>query len=148
MKRFFLLCLLSACMVSGCVMETQSQRAANVDFFAQVQTTSNNEVEISLQVSPNKDFESDPNFNGTMKLFNEDHELRAEANFHENPVMKKDELYQLFTWRGQLDPGSYQLDWYSANYAGTEVFFEVRQTSAGLIAIENLVAKSKSSGTE
>lgn len=116
-----------------------SEEKTKIEFLSQLETNSNNEVEITLQlIAPNGDIEKDPEFQAKMELFNENNELRAEANMPERPLMKKGELYQIFTWRGQLDPGQYQLKWSSAKFGGTDVSFEVVQNPSGLISIGNL----------
>lgn len=142
MKRLLMICLLTILLVSACSKNAGSQEKMDVEFYAQVETTSTNEVEISLQLTANQDFEADPNFNGKMELFEQNQDLRAEANMPQNPFMKKGELYQIITWKGQLDPGQYRLVWSSANYDGTEVSFEVKETSSGTLTIENLITKS------
>ncbi|MBW6473588.1 MAG: hypothetical protein K0B14_10715 [Anaerolineaceae bacterium] len=139
MKRLILFLLLFVISISGCARNDQSTEKQKIDFLAQVISNSNNEVEISLQlITPNRDIEKDPDFNAKMELFNQNKELRAEANMPERPFMKKGELYHIFTWRGQLDPGVYQLKWSSANFGGTTVSFEVVQNPSGLISIGNL----------
>jgi uncharacterized protein YbaA (DUF1428 family) len=131
--------VLIATTMSGCMTKDVPEEKMKIDFLSQVQANSNNEVEISLQlISPDRDIEVDPAFDAKMELINENKELRAEANMPERPFMKKGELYQIFTWRGQLDPGNYQLNWSSANFGGTTVAFEVVQNPSGLISIGNL----------
>lgn len=137
-KLFFILVLLSITM-SGCKSRNEFTEKDKVDFLAQVETNSNNEVDISLQlISPASDMEADPDFDANMKLYNEDNELRAEANMPERPFMKKGELYQIFTWRGQLDPGKHQLNWSSEEFSGIKVSFEVVENPSGQISIEEL----------
>jgi hypothetical protein len=143
MKRLLIICLLTLLFISACTNNTGSQENVNVDFYAQVESTSTNEVEISLQLTADKDFKADPNFNAKMELFQQNQDLRAEANMPQNPFMKKGERYQIITWKGQLDPGRYRLVWSSANYDGIEVSFEVKTTSSGVLTIENLITKTK-----
>ena len=86
-------------------------------------------------ISPDRDIEVDPEFNAKMEFFDGNNELRAEADMPESPFMKKDELYQLVTWRGILDPGTYRLEWSSPEYGGTINTFEVMILDSGLISI-------------
>jgi len=82
---------------------TPIEKSLQIDFFAPVQTTTENEVEISLQImSPQKDLEMDEDFNGRMVLFDANHELRAEAVMNQRPLMKGGELYHIMTWKGYL----------------------------------------------
>jgi len=128
--------------VSGCTSEDQSQKKATINFLAQITTNSNNEVEISLQlISPDHDFDADPEFNAKMQLFEENNELRAQADMPQNPFMKKGELYQLITWRGILEPGSYCLEWNAPEYGGTINTFEVKILDSGLISIDEQTIK-------
>lgn len=139
MKRIILFLFLIVITLSGCMTKDVSEEKTKIEFLSQLETNSNNEVEITLQlIAPNGDIEKDPEFQAKMELFNENNELRAEANMPERPFMKKGELYQIFTWRGQLDPGQYQLKWSSAKFGGTDVSFEVVQNPSGLISIGNL----------
>jgi hypothetical protein len=130
-------------LVSGCTLKTQPVTNEVIEFLSQVQTNANNEVEISLQlISPDRDFDADPEFGAKMELFDQNNELRAEANMPQNPFLKKGEIYQLFTWRGQLEPGVYHLDWSCADYGGSSVSFEVVNNSSGLISIANQTIES------
>ena len=139
MKKLFLVLFLLSITMSGCKSSKEFAEKDKVDFLAQVETNSNNEVDISLQlISPASDMEVDPDFNANMKLYNEENELRAEANMPERPFMKKGELYQVFTWRGQLDPGNYELDWSSTEFSGIQVSFEVVEKTSGQVSIEEL----------
>ena len=139
MKRIILFLFLIDITLGGCMTKDISEEKTQMEFLSQLETNSNNEVEITLQlIAPNGDIEKDPEFQAKMELFNENNELRAEANMPERPFMKKGELYQIFTWRGQLDPGQYQLKWSSAKFGGTDVSFEVVQNPSGLISIGNL----------
>lgn len=139
MKRIILFLFLIVITLSGCMTKDVSEEKTKIEFLSQLETNSNNEVEITLQlIAPNGDIEKDPEFQAKMELFNENNELRAEANMPERPFMKKGELYQIFTWRGQLDPGQYQLKWSSAKFGGTDVSFEVVQNPSGMISIGNL----------
>jgi len=139
MKRMILLFVLLGVSLCGCSSNNLRVDKEKIDFLAQVQTSSNNEVDISLQlISPDRDMEADSDFQAKMELFNGNKEIRAEANMPERPFMKKGEIYQIFTWRGQLDPGSYELKWSSDNYEGTNLSFEVVENSSGSISIGNL----------
>jgi len=138
MKRLIFLSSMMAILMNGCTSKTQFATSEIIDFLAQVQTNTNNEVEISLQlISPDRDFDADPEFNAKMELFDQNNELRAEANMPQNPFMKKGETYQLFTWRGILEPGVYQLDWSCADFGGSRVSFEVVKNPSGSISIGN-----------
>jgi hypothetical protein len=109
-----------------------TENILQVDFYAPIQTSSDNEVEISLQImSPQKDFNADKNFDGRMELFDPNHELRAEAVMKQSPFMKGGELYHIMTWKGFLEPGVYQLDWSAPNYGGTKITFEVYENDSG-----------------
>lgn len=117
-----------ACVKQPGLIESQPE----VEFYVPIQTTSENEVEISLQLTSTKaDFEADPDFDGRMKLFDSNNELRAEAVTNQNPFMKEGEIYQIVTWRGYLDPGEYQLEWSAPNYGGTQITFEVYEHDSG-----------------
>ena len=138
MKRLIFLLSMMAILMNGCTSKTQLVTSEIIEFLAQVQTNANNEVEISLQlISPDRDFDADPEFNAKMELFDQSNELRAEANMPQNPFMKKGETYQLFTWRGILEPGVYQLDWSCADFGGSRVSFEVVKNPSGSISIGN-----------
>ena len=86
-------------------------------------------------ISPDRNFEADPEFNAKMQLFDENNGLRAQADMPQSPFMKKGELYQLVTWRGILEPGSYRLEWSAPEYGGTINTFEVLIMDSGLISI-------------
>ena len=138
MKRLIFLLSTMVILVSGCTSKTQLATSEIIEFLSQVQTNANNEVEISLQLtSPNRDFDADPEFNAKMELIDQNDELRAVANMPQNPFMKKGEVYQLFTWRGKLEPGVYQLNWSCADFGGSSVSFEVVKYPSGLISIAN-----------
>lgn len=125
---FAFIFLIVACVKQPSPIKSQPE----IEFYAPIQTTSENEVEISLQMKSTKaDFEADPGFDGRMKLFDSNNELRAEAVTYQNPFMKKGELYQIVTWRGYLDPGEYQLTWSAPNYGGTQITFEVYEHDSG-----------------
>ena len=117
---------------------TPSDESPKIDFFAPIQTTSENEVEISMQImSPKSDMEADEEFNGRMELFDPNHELRAEAVMNQSPFMKGGELYHIMTWKGYLEPGVYQLDWSAPDYGGTKITFEVYELDSGIFDIRN-----------
>ena len=111
---------------------TPTEDSLPIDFFAPIQTTTENEVEIALQImSLQKDLKVDEEFDGRMELFDPNHELRAEAVMNQRPFMKGGELYHLMTWKGYLEPGVYQLDWSAPNYGGTKITFEVYELDLG-----------------
>lgn len=146
MKRLILLLTMFVLLMSGCTSKPQPTSNEIIDFLAQVQTDANNEVEITLElISPDRDFEADPEFTAKMILLDQNNELRAEANMPQNPFMKKGEIYQLLIWRGQLEPGEYQLDWSSAEFGGIKVSFEIVQNPSGLISIGVQTIESSSS---
>lgn len=125
--------LLSILMVlSACSSNDFLNQDPEIEFFAPINTTLENEVEISLQLqSPKSDFDADPEFKANMKLYDPAGELRAEASLPQNPFMKRGEIYQLITWRGFLEPGEYTLEWSSSSYGGTLITFDVIESDRG-----------------
>ena len=121
---FLLVLVFSACTTNNSGNISQQLNESNLEFMTDIQVNENNEVEISLQmISHQRDLEADPDFNAKMELFNENNELRAEAFMPENPNMKKGEVYQVFTWRGILEPGTYQLNWFAKDYEGCRISY-------------------------
>lgn len=137
MKRIIVLlaCLL-VIIAGGCNSKIESQQEPNLDFFAQIQTNPNNEVEIKLQLSSQEqNLELDPEFSGRMVLVDSSGELRSEAMMTSRPAMNRGEIAELMSWRGILEPGIFQLDWSSTNYGGVKISFEVMINSSDQIYI-------------
>ena len=64
--------------VSGCTSKSQPATNEIIEFLTQIQTNANNEVEITLQlISPDRDFDVNPEFNAKMELIDQNNELRA-----------------------------------------------------------------------
>lgn len=133
MKLMKYLALMLILLTVACNKQSNStDNSLQIDFFAPIQTTAENEVEIALQImSPQIDLEMDEDFNGRMVLFDPNHELRAEAVMNQRPFMKGGELYHIMTWKGYLEPGVYQLDWSAPDYGGTKITFEVYELDSG-----------------
>ncbi|HSM26225.1 MAG TPA: hypothetical protein VK856_15280 [Anaerolineaceae bacterium] len=128
--KIFLLSFLIV--LSACTSTNSVGQEPEIEFSARIQTTFDNEMEISLQIySPKSDFDADPEFDASMKLLDPSGELRAEAALPQNPFMKRGELYQLITWRGFLEPGEYKLEWSAPTFGGTQITFEVVEQSSG-----------------
>ncbi len=70
-----------------------------------------------------------------MQLFDPNGDLLASVDLPQNPLMKSGETYPLVTWRGDLEPGKYQLEWGAPGYGGTISTFEVVTLDSGLISI-------------
>jgi hypothetical protein len=135
MKYFALMLIL---LTVACNKQSTPTDDVKIDFFAPIKTTTENEVEISLQImSPKGDVEVDEDFNGRMELYDPNHELRAEAVMNQRPFMKGGELYHIMTWKGYLEPGVYQLDWSAPNFGGTQITFEVYELDSGIFDIRN-----------
>lgn len=132
MKSFKLFMLSILMVLSACSSINFPNQDPEIEFFAPITTTLENEVEISLQLQSSKsDFDADPEFKANMKLYDPAGELRAEASLPQNPFMKRGEIYQLITWRGFLEPGEYKLEWSSSTYGGTLITFEVVESDSG-----------------
>ena len=135
---FILVLVFSGCTTNNSGNLSQQLNESNLEFMTHIQVKENNEVEISLQmISQQRNLEADPDFNAKMELFTENNELRAEAFMPENPNMKKGKIYQVFTWRGELEPGTYQLNWFAKDYEGTRVTFDVVKEASGRLTIGN-----------
>lgn len=136
MKNLKMILFVTLLFLTACSNATQNPEDPTLDFYAPMKTTSENEVEINLQIaSPKADFDADSEFNGNMKIYAPNNELRAEAVMKENPFMKKGETYQIMTWKGFLEPGEYLLEWYSEKYGGTQIEFEVEKLESGNFSI-------------
>jgi len=145
MKLFKVLMLSILMVLSACSSIDLPNQDPEIEFFAPITTTLENEVEISLQLqSPKSDFDADPEFKANMKLFDPTGELRAEAALPQNPFMKKGEIYQLVTWRGFLEPGEYTLEWSSSSFGGTLITFEVIESDSGGYFIGSQKVETKS----
>jgi len=135
---FLLVLFISGCTTIKKGNTNQQLKESNLEFMTHIEVNDNDEVDISLQmISHERDLEADSDFNAKMELFTENNELRAEAFMPENPNMKKGEMYQVFTWRGVLEPGSYQLNWFAKDYEGTRITFDVIQNASGKLLIGN-----------
>jgi hypothetical protein len=125
-------------LLSSCTEKTDTPSDPEINFFPQINTTEDNEVEIVLQlVSPDQEVPADPNFNAIMELSESDGNLRAEAVLNENPAMTPETIYEPIRWRGVLEPGVYQLEWSAPEYGGTISTFEVVILDSGNISIGN-----------
>ncbi len=136
MKKFGIFLLTSLLILSACTNTAQNSEEPELEFYAPMKTSLENEVEIDLQmVASQADFVADPEFDGRMKIYDSNKELRAEAVMNENPFMKKGETYLIMTWKGFLEPGDYVLEWFSGKYGGTQIEFEVDELGSGIFSI-------------
>lgn len=123
--------------VAGCRGEEEAPvRDEPATFIALLDVNRDEEVVIDLGLhSGSGPLPADDTFGGRWELREADGALRAAADVHELDSVPGGSEKVVFTWRGKLAPGAYELSWGAPDYGGTVVAFEVVAEEDGSLAL-------------
>lgn len=137
-RRLILIFLLSVGLLlvpAGCEEEQAESTVVGdelVTFTAHLAVNDDEEVVVDLGLhSGSGPLAADETFNGRWELKSAEGEPRAAADVHEIDRVPGGTEEVIFSWRGKLTPGEYEMTWGAPAYGSTLVEFEVVETADG-----------------
>lgn len=113
--------------ISGCQNSTSSadapMRELILNFFAIVKNATGGEFQMEIGISGVNVVPQDESFAGLWELRDEDGNLRASGEIPQLAQMVGENV--LVSWKGELEPGQYELTWGAPNYGGLVKAFSV-----------------------